>query len=256
MKHLFRGISYIVAVILFALGMLNMSAVQAEENGQTKLLKLSSTPDLPQPFGYKSTWLAVRTEDTKAVFEALGLTQKATANWASGIRFSYDRDLVGNVGPVFVAPPVKGWTLVLTGLELAADGAKNKQELEILLRHLSKLFGECQYFGSYRVVDYVSWYRAINGEITRGFSMADGILFANEGQTTQVELNAGNFDMTGMTEEEIWNVLLKAEEESQTYFFREDDPMKVAEDWSLNPLSIDNVQGLSPATGLAGLLAR
>jgi hypothetical protein len=262
MKYIFRGIGYVIGVVLFALGLLNLSTVQAEEKvqakekRQTEIPKLSSTADLPRPFGYKSTWLAVRTEDTKAVFDAIGLTQGVISNWKSGIKFSYNRDFDKNVVPTFVTPPVNGWTLVLTGLGLGADGEAPKSELETLLKHLSKRFGESQYFGSYRVVDYVSWYRAKNGKIERGFSFADGTLFANIGQTTKAELDAGYFDMTDMTEQMLWDVFMKAEEESQTYYINEEDPMKIAETWSVNPLSIDKVQGLIAATGLAGLLIK
>lgn len=257
MKHILRNIGVKVGSILLALGIVMPTVSRAEEAEQFDMLQLSSTPDLPQPFGYKSTWLAVRTENTRAVFDALKLSEEKAANWGTGVQFSYNRDFKENITPVFVAPPVDGWTLVLTGLGLTSDTEENTAYLERLLRELSHQFGECHYFGSYRVVGYVAWYKAINGMIIRGFSFADGSLFANSGAVTSAELDAGLFDITGMTEEALWEAVQSAEDEGKANFlFDEETPMKIATGWSVNPLSFGVSEASEPATGLAGFLVK
>ena len=230
---------------------------QAEQAEQFDMSQLSSIPDFPHPFGYKSTWLAVRTENTKAVFDALELSEEETANWQTGVQFSYNRDFKENIVPVFVAPPVDGWTLVLTGLGLTSDTEENTAYLERLLAKLSHQFGECQYFGSYRVVGYVAWYKAIDGMVTRGFSFADGSLFANSGPMSPAEFDAGLFDLTGMTEEALWQAIDSVEDNDKAnILFDEETPMKVARGWSVNPLSLGVSEGNETATGLAGFLIK
>jgi hypothetical protein len=257
MKNIFRSIGSKVGSVLSALGVMMPAVAQAENAGQFDMSRLSSIPDFPQPFGYKSTWLAVRTENTKAVFDALGLTQEVTANWQAGVQFSYNYDFKENIVPVFVAPPVDGWTLVLTGLGLTSDTDENTADLERLLRQLSHRFGECQYFGSYRVVGYVAWYKAIDGMVTRGFSFADGSLFANSGPTSTAEFDAGLLDLTGMNEEALWQAIESVDDiDKANILFDEETPMKVAGGWSVNPLSLGVSQGAVTATGLAGFLIK
>jgi hypothetical protein len=229
-------------------------AAQAQGGAGMAMSDLSSSPDLPQAFGYKMTWLAVRSENTEAVFDALALTQKTVANWETGIQFSYGYQSGQSQTPVFVTPPVDGWTLVLTGLGLAADGDASIARLEGLLRQMSGSFGEVHYYGSYRVVGYVAWYKAESGEISRGFSFADGSLYANVGPTTTAETEAGYFDMTGMTEDALWETILSLPEEDNS-FFNEEDPMKIAGKWSVNPLLIAEIPDQNPSLGLAGYLA-
>ena len=68
---------------------------------------ISSTPDAPRPFGYKTGWLAVRTTDSAAVRRALGLKDPVIANWESGL------ELAGASGKVFVTPVLDGFVLVI-----------------------------------------------------------------------------------------------------------------------------------------------
>ncbi len=248
MKNILRNIGHGFNTLLFRVGILKTTASSIAE------IALSEEPDLPVPFGYKSVWFAVKSDDTLAVFDAFNLTSQLTANWETGVSFAYDytRQFKGKESPVFVAPPLEGWTLVLAGLNIAADSSENIEKLRNLLNRLSEKFGEVQYFGSYRGADYVSWFKSLNGNIVRGFSYADGTLFANEGQTTQAELDIGYFDMTAMDETMFWDAL-QEDEEDGTYHFDEEDPMKIAEFWSVNPLSIDVGTGIVPATGLVGL---
>lgn len=69
-----------------------------------------ATPDTPKSFGYRMSWLAIKSTDTHAVAAALALTGLEAANWNTGIGAIYDRDLSDSY--VFVSPPVKGWTFI------------------------------------------------------------------------------------------------------------------------------------------------
>ena len=42
-------------------------------------------PDEPQPFGFKVSWLALKTSDPAAVLDALELGEVTPANWESGL---------------------------------------------------------------------------------------------------------------------------------------------------------------------------
>lgn len=50
---------------------------------------LDQTPDLPQSFGYKVSWFAVRTDDPTKAIDAFGLADAAPANWATGLAAAY-----------------------------------------------------------------------------------------------------------------------------------------------------------------------
>jgi hypothetical protein len=228
-RKVFRGFGWIIAAVLLGLGFLKPAVAQDTAFYDIKIQNLSEIPDIPRPFGYKATWLAVKTTDTEAVFKALGLTQSGVSNWETGIKFAYSRGFSDNVYPIFVTPPVKGWTLVLSSFAFTADADENISKLEDTLVRLSELFEECQYFGSYRVVDYVAWYRAQNGKIVRGYSYADGVTYANFGKKSKIEAGKG---------------------------YNEEDPMEIAGQWSVNPLRLDKRIRPKSDTGLAGFLVK
>lgn len=206
---------------------------------------LCETPDVPVPFGFKSCWFAVKGEDTREVCEALGLSDTRAANWETGVRFAYDQFAPRGDIAVFITPPVAGWTLVLTGLELSADSDDGVARIEGLLSALSRHFGECQYFGSYRVVDHHAWFRAANGRVERGFSVADGSLFANIGDADPDEIAAIGTDLSGLDEDGFWDKL-----DEEDLWLDEETPMRVAARWSVDPTALPNG---GPALGIAGL---
>lgn len=216
---------------------------------------LDAEPDLPLPFGYKCAWFAIRTSDTQAVAEVLSLAQTTRANWAAGLEMALDfaGRFPRSSKPAFVAPPVQGWTLVAVGLGVTADSHENVALITAGLDTLSRHFGEAQYFGSYRVVDYVAWFRSVDGTTRRGFSHADGQLFANLGQMTQVEEEIGSFDMNGLDECGFFDELMQSTEDDSD-ILSEETPAEVAGAWSVNPLKLDKLDEVKPATGLAGFL--
>jgi len=107
-------IAYIVlAVIIVTLIWYYLKQTELNSNSQgstqsgLKPARFDSTPDLPMGFGYKNQWFAIKTEDTQAVINALGLVNVQVANWRTGIEGA-------NEGHYFVAPPSVGgrWSFI------------------------------------------------------------------------------------------------------------------------------------------------
>ena len=191
------------------------------------LLKGPDVPlatDRPVPFGYKTTWLTVRSDSSEAVSKALGLTKTSSATWVGGVSKSSGKTWV------FVTP----------------SDAK-VEHLHSLLHRLSLTFGEAQYFGSSRVVGYVAWFKSVAGETVRAFSYADGTLFANQGDTTEAERALGYPDMAGLDARAIWDALDETDARMD-----EEDPMRIAERWSVNPLHLDQKDADGP--GIVGVM--
>ena len=219
----------------------------AAETTAGSIAAASDSPDQAIAFGYKTGWLAIRSEDPSAVAEALGLTDLTPANWQTGLVRAIETD-----GLIFVTPPLSGWVLAVTGLDLGADSKENLAAVVSRLRTCSKQFGEAQMFGSYRVVDYVAWIRAVDGGIVRAFVAGDGQYFANIGRTTDAERAVGLGDISNLTLDQL--VDLMAEENDTTRHYDEEDPARIAGHWSLDPLKLEDDPDRPTGTGLLGTL--
>jgi hypothetical protein len=103
--------------------------------------------DSPEPFGFKCAWLAIKTEDSPAVAQALGLQNGRKCGWQKGIAAAY-------AGDVFVTPPIKGWVLAVSFSLPEIHGNTRPDKLSPLVKMLSEKFAEVQYFGTHRVVEY------------------------------------------------------------------------------------------------------
>jgi len=142
------------------------------------VITFHSTPDKPEPFGYKVSWLAVKARDPATVLDAI--EGAVPSNWESGFAAVYSRDYPsGTSDPwLFVTPPVRGWILAVSKwfpYPIAIEDETGiGMKFNLLLSRMTQRFDEVQFFGSYRVVDFVCWVRAINGRPMRVFSHADG----------------------------------------------------------------------------------
>ena len=138
----------------------------------------------PVPFGYKCTWLAVRTRDTAAVMKHLGLSRVRRSGWTAGIEEAY-------AGSVFVTPPVGEWTLVASNGLPALGWPADARRLNELLQGLSRRFGEAQYFATHRVSESHAWAIARVGVVVRAYAFVGDKLEVslNSGSQTPQELN-------------------------------------------------------------------
>jgi len=187
-------------------------------------------PDTPVNFGYKTSWLAIKTEDSSAVLDLVPIDNTQPANWHSGIEAAYKTHL-------FVSPPINGWTF-LVGSNFAHEEDLSG-ELSSLLCALSVRFGEAQYFGTHRVVEYHAWARYVNGQETRAFAYLGerGEYLADRGDKTGSELELGydyfHPDHPDAKTDEYWD-------REDLLHVDEDHVMELAEKWSLNPLTLDS----------------
>jgi hypothetical protein len=156
------------------------------------------SPDRPAGFGYRMAWLAIRSRDTEAVLEGLGLTAIEPCNWKSGIGTVYDPELGDD--HIFVSPPVNGWTFVV-GLALPYPvGRAFADKAMPLLARLGKRFVEVQYFFAYPPIDVFAWARLLEGRVIRAFAITDSGVVWNRGRTTREERALGLklFDFRGV----------------------------------------------------------
>lgn len=186
-------------------------------------------PDHPHAFGYDMSWIAIRTCDTEAVLDALGLTGETAVNWNCGIGAVYDRHLGHD--RVFVAPPVSGWTLVV-GLALPHPaGAGYVDKCAPLLARLARQFGDVQYYFCYPALDFFAWVRFDGSRLRRAFASTDRGVIWNRGPASREERALGLkfFEIRGVhgRSGDAGGPIDLAPTEEQV--------MQVARAWSLDP---------------------
>lgn len=108
-------------------------------------LELIAVPnrDEPIPFGYKTSWFAVKGEDTSTVAEMMGLDYKVPVNWDLGMHYEkapYQSSRDSDHRRAFVCPPTQGWTLIEVGLYYDVTLEKERAEVVELLTALSRRF--------------------------------------------------------------------------------------------------------------------
>ena len=203
-------------------------------------------PDRPAPFGYKMGWLAVRTRDTEAVVQALGLVEPTASNWNSGIGSVYD-DTLGE-DHVFVSPPVNGWTFVV-GLSLPFPASRGfVDKCSPILLGLGERFVEVQFFFTYPLIDYFAWARVIDRRMVRIFAVSDEGLVVNRGKVSPEERALGLklFELRGVRGR-------KGDAGGEMILHpTEDHVLRLAQKWSIDPVKLDDM-ATEPGIGWIGL---
>ncbi len=244
------------------------------------------TPDAPQSFGFKVFWFAVRAADPAAVLDALEFGEATPANWESGLAAVYSRSAPdGDDRWVFASPALSGWILVVGSslpyptIETHHDTGKR---FDVLFSRLMTRFGDVQFFGSHRVVDFVTWARAVKGEPTRIFtwSGSEGAVLANLGEQTPEEAKLRFADLSGLSPSDAGDKIFAIQEERGAEgdklvasglsrrealarvrengcsgIPRETDVIKLAALWSIDPMALDD-QDHPPDLGLAAPLPK
>src|SRR5215470_904884 len=206
-----------------------LGAVAIASRGLTQpgpaMPSFDQTPDKPESFGYKVSWFAVKASDSASVLEALEFGQSSTpTNWVSGLRAAYGRSRGNDDAWVFVSPPVSGWVFVV-GFWLPYPVASTEPELagqfhigrnfDVLFSRLMKHFADVTFFGSYRVVGFVAWARALNGKLLRSFAFADGTGYANVGEQTPEEAKLKFANLTGLSPSQARDRIFKMAEDQE-----------------------------------------
>jgi len=219
----------------------------AKSNGgsleyKSEPIKILDTQDNPIDFGYKIVWIAVKSDNKSEISKILGLNDLKPSNWKSGIESAYENS-------VFITPQIGEWTLAV-GMGLPhGDSQESIEKLEDLLNELSAEFGEAQFFGTHRVVEYHNWMKSVDGKIER--------IYAYLGERMENIKVYGN-----LTEPEkglnLFNSLSEGAK-SDEYLEREDLDyadeelvMKVAENWSINPTKLTERTDIKNEQGMVG----
>jgi hypothetical protein len=249
----------------------------------------NQTPDAPQSFGYKTLWFSIKASDPVLVVDALEFGQATPANWASGLAAACSDSGSETSGSwVFVSPPIHGWVLVTSDgfpYPVTIDAHHDiGRKFDVLFSRLMKRFGDVQFFGSHRVVGFVTWARACGGEPTRIFGFADGDVLANVGEQTAEEAQLGFVNLSGMSPPDACEKIFAAAEEEDLEETRliasgisprdalgsvrennrdpipdEDDVVDLAGLWSIDPAQLsdqDHPSGLGFAVRLPNNLAQ
>src|SRR5262249_14206685 len=130
-------------------------------------------------FHRPSCWLAIKSPSVRAVQSALGLHNPKPCSWVEGL--AADEKL-------FIAPPVKGWVLVLgSGLP---DPSEDVDACFRFVVELSRKLGHIQFFCTNRVLQHHAWVRAQRGKIVRAYAWAGRTLW-HQGKPTSAEKDLG-----------------------------------------------------------------
>ena len=204
---------------------------------------LSSEPDAPVNFGYKMMWLAIRSDSTATVVEALNLREVKPANWGTGIEHCYDYSQ-----DVFVTPPIDGWVLVV-GTSLPGTGdARAVDRATPFLTNLAKQFSEVQYYGTHRVVGFLAWAKFVAGRQVRAYAFLgeQGHTIWNSGDLTDIERTLPIVLPHETVSEAFW-------EQDEVFYANEDTVLDIAGKWSINPMMLEEQYSML-STGVLGAL--
>ncbi len=229
-------VAAIAVVVLIRLVRFRMRAIRQRpppDDSRRLLEGIDTVPDAPIAFGYKTSWLAIRSSMAEPVLDALCMNNVQRANWKSGYIAAYkDR--------TFVSPVLEGWVFVV-GHVPALDAGDANLCWANWMESLAARFSDVQYFGTHRVVGYHAWARYLHGHQQRAFAYLgeSGEILVNCGQPTEGELQLGHkfFDASSPEAEsdEYW-------ERDDLSFPTEDCVMQVAGKWSIDPQTLKDRQ--------------
>jgi hypothetical protein len=177
--------------------------------------------DVMVGFGGKQAWVAVRDGDPVQVLEALGLRDLGEVPWRDGIDLAHLTD-----DRVAVTPPLPGargtsWVLAVGRYLMRPDTVIDVTELS------ARLHTEVQFFATHRVTELHRWLRAVDGDLVRAFGYV--------GQTGDVTSWHGEPDPA----ERAAGLPATFDDEETTVLVSEQDVLRVADGWSIDPARLD-----------------
>jgi len=183
-------------------------------------------------------WIAVKSHNLRTVQTALGLHNPKPCSWIEGL--TTDEKL-------FIAPPVKGWILVIgSGLP---DPSDDVDACFRFLLELSRKLGQVQFFSINPVLHHHAWVKTDGGRIVRAYAWAGKTLW-QQGSLTRAEkeLELKCFEYG---EPASWNSFSPTEALS----VNSDRIPLLAARWSLDPAHIDGSL-FETERGISGELSR
>ena len=198
----------------FALTLASISCHSAQPTSRTAPPPHTAEAERAIPFGYKTIWLAVRSDEPRAVVEALG-GRSRRATWKEGL---------ADGSHLFVTPPIDGWVLVTGNLE-AADTSDVDSRLAFSTALSTRLETEVQYFGTHRIVEWHAWARIVRGEVVRAHGYVG-------------ESNETLFDVGAATPDELALGFKFLNNEGPETRPDERDVTRLAGRWSIDPTTL------------------
>jgi hypothetical protein len=171
-------------------------------------------------FGGKQAWLAVRDGDPAKVLDELGLQDLGEVPWREGIDLAYLTDDRVALTPSLPGARGTSWVLATGRWLLRPDTGVDVTDLS------ARLHTEVQFFATHRVTELHRWQRAADGELIRAFGYV--------GQTGEVITWFGDPDPA-----ERDAGLPAAFDDEATVLVSEQDVLKVANAWSIDPTTLD-----------------
>jgi hypothetical protein len=211
-----------VTAIVVSIGILR-SVVRRElqrRAAKTSFQELSFSTSV---FEAPSRWLAVRSQNPRAIQEALGLQHARACSWSDALGTPFEPRL-------FIAPPVRGWVLVM-GCDLP-DPADDVDECFKFLTALSHKLGEIQFFSRNRAVSHHGWARLSSGKVLRAYAWAGETLW-NQGNITDLERD---LKLRCLAYLQSSNVLGLAEREILA--LNTERVVRLAATWSIDPTAV------------------
>jgi len=203
-----------------------------------------SIPDRPCAIG-SIAFLLIRSEDTRAVADTLGMRDAHPCNWHTAQR------LTAKWGEAaWVSPPVKGWTLVAGATPFGAQDFADRDPLLAKLREWSRTFGEVQFYSEDNGCPWAMWAVCRGGEVERAYAFvtdpADVVLW-NVGPTTEAERAQGylygDTGHQGPVPPQEYNKWLPCEETTAA----------LARAWGIDPTEL-GADDAPPGMGLSGTI--
>jgi hypothetical protein len=198
-------------------------------------------PDQPISIGYKCSWFAVKDMDARELATILGLRYVHDCNWKYGLA-------VTTTDNIFISPPIKGWRLVVGSRLPFGDSDASREQVLYLLRRISKVAGEAQFFATHRVVEFHCWMNAQAGTLVRAYAYSGERLEVI--QDTGIRTAGEPADLPTAASLALLDELAE-DEEIELSSPDEETVMAVAAAWSINPNVIAANDEL-PALGIVG----
>lgn len=177
----------------------------------------------PRSFGFKSAWLAARTDSVDDVMNAIQAQEAEPCSWEHGIDAVHAADPSSD-DLVFVTPSLDGWILAVSPAFFNEASDVDHQRLGRFVTDLSSTLGtEVQFFFTHRVVEGHGWAKADAGTLVRAFFYL--------GELGEVLVHDG---VPTPGEEPLISQMEGAGREPD-----EGSVMEVARSWSIDPTEIE-----------------
>jgi hypothetical protein len=188
-------------------------------------------------FGHKQAWLAIRDAEPSAVLTALDLRDLGPVSWREGIDLAYLTD-----DRLVLTPPLPGargaaWSLA-TGRWLLRPTSLGRVGTADVVELSRTLGTEVQFFATHRVAELHRWQRAVDGVLVRAFEYI--------GETGDVTQWQGDPDDA----ERALGLPLALDEQTDI-LVSENDVMRLAHAWSVDPTTLDGKPAPGPLRATA-----